>query len=111
MLDHILNNLQSAELINVEENSRIKNAELHKPFSLHWELKTLLYLGVVLLNIGLGYLIYQNIDTIGHAIIIGLISLICLACFGYAARNVPSFSLKELKSPTIYYDYAFYWVV
>ena len=106
MLDHILNNLQSAELINAEENKRIKNAELNKPFSLHWELKTLLYLGVVLLNIGLGYLIYQNIDTIGHAVIIGLISLICLVCFGYAARNVPSFSLKEVKSPTIYYDYA-----
>ena len=106
MLDHILNNLQSAELINAEENSRIKNVELNKSFSLHWELKTLLYLGVLLLNIGLGYLIYQNIDTIGHVVIIGLISLICLVCFGYAARNVPSFSLNAIKSPTIYYDYA-----
>ena len=106
MLDHILNNLQSAELIDAEEQKRIKNAELNKFFSLHWELKTLLYLGVVLLNIGLGYLIYQNIDTIGHAVIIGLISLICGVCFVYAARNVPSFSLNALKSPTIYYDYA-----
>lgn len=106
MIDHILNNLKSAELINSEELNTIKNAELNKPFSLHWELKTLLYLGVVLLNIGLGYLIYQNIDTIGHAVIIGLISLICIACFVYASRNALPFSLKELKSPTIYYDYA-----
>ena len=106
MLDQILNNLQSAELINAEENTHIKNAESNKLFSLHWELKTLLYLGVVLLNIGLGFLIYQNIDTIGHAVIIGLISLICVACFTYSARNVPFFSLKELKNPTIHYDYA-----
>jgi len=40
--------------------------ETGKPFSLHWELKTLLYLGVLLLNLGLGYLIYDNIDNIGH---------------------------------------------
>jgi hypothetical protein len=106
MLDHILDSLQSSELITADEQTRLKNAESNKPFSLHWELKTLLYLGVVLLNVGLGYLIYQHIDTIGHAVIIGLISLICLACFAYAAKNVASFSLKELKSPTIYFDYA-----
>jgi Predicted membrane protein (DUF2157) len=88
MLNHILNNLKSAELINSEE------------------LKTMLYLGVIMLNIGLGYLIYQHIDTIGHAVIIALISLICIGCFYYAARTTLPFSLKEIKSPTIYFDYA-----
>ncbi len=106
MLDHILDNLKAAELITADEQTRLKNAELNKPFSLHWELKTLLYLGVVLLNIGLGYLIYQHIDTIGHAVIIGVISLICLACFGYSAKKAAPFTLNALKSPTIYYDYA-----
>ena len=106
MLDHILDNLKSAELITADEETRLKNAEWNKPFSLHWELKALLYLGVLSLNIGLGYLIYQHIDTIGHAVIIGVIGLICLACFGYAAKNAAFFSLKELKSPTIYFDYA-----
>ena len=106
MLDHILDNLQSAELITADEQTRLRNAELSKPFSVHWELKTLLYLGVVLLNLGLGYLIYQHIDTIGHAVIIGLISLVCLASFGYAAKNVAPFTLNALKSPTIYFDYA-----
>ncbi len=106
MLDHILDSLKSAELITADEQMQLKNAELNKPFSVHWELKTLLYLGVMLLNIGLGYLIYQHIDTIGHAVIIGVISLICLTCFGYAAKKVAPFTLKELKSPTIYFDYA-----
>lgn len=106
MLDHILNSLKSSELITEEEQIRLKNAELNAPFSVHWELKTLLYLGVVLLNVGLGYLIYQNIDSIGHVVIIALISLVCIACFVYAARLVPPFTLKALKSPTIYYDYA-----
>jgi hypothetical protein len=106
MLDHILNNLKSAELITEEDRNRLKNAELNRPFSLHWELKTMLYLGVILLNVGLGYLIYQNIDTIGHVVIIALISLLCCGCFFYAARTTLPFSFEENKSPTLYFDYA-----
>jgi Predicted membrane protein (DUF2157) len=106
MLNHILDDLKSAELIDLEDESRIKNAELKQPFSVHWELKTLLYLGVVLLNIGLGFLIYQNIDTIGHIVIIGLISLLSCGCFFYAARTALPFSWGENKSPTPYFDYA-----
>ncbi len=105
MLNHILNQLKSAELINAEDALRIENAELNRPFSLHWELKTMLYLGVVLINIGLGFLIYQNIDTIGHAALIALICAICAACFYYSARNAAPFSLAENKSPTPYFDY------
>jgi Predicted membrane protein (DUF2157) len=106
MLNHILNDLKSAELIDSEEEIRIKNAERNAPFSVHWELKTLLYLGVVLLNIGLGFLIYQNIDTIGHALIIALIGLLSCGCFFYAARTAAPFSTDETKSPTPYFDYA-----
>jgi hypothetical protein len=106
MVNDILNQLKAANLIDSEDEMRIKNAESNKPFSIHWELKTMLYLGVILLNIGLGYLIYLNIDTIGHVAIIGLISLICGACFYYAARNAAPFSFKENKSPTPYFDYA-----
>ncbi len=106
MLNHILNQLKSAELMNSEEATTLKNAELNAPFFVHWELKTLLYLGVILLNVGLGYLIYQNIDTIGHVVIIALISLLCAACFFYAARTTLPFSLEEVKSPTLYFDYA-----
>jgi hypothetical protein len=106
MLDHILNNLKSAELITDEDQIRLKNAELNRPFSVHWELKTMLYLGVILLNVGLGYLIYQNIDTIGHVVIIALISLLCCGCFFYAARTTLPFSFGDNKSPTLYFDYA-----
>jgi hypothetical protein len=106
MIDHILTQLKSAAFLTAEEADRLKNAELNKPFSVHWELKTLLYLGVILLNIGLGYLIYQHMDTIGHAAIIAVISLICLGCFYYAARTAQPFSLNEIKSPTLYFDYA-----
>ncbi|MBC7774289.1 MAG: DUF2157 domain-containing protein [Phycisphaerae bacterium] len=105
MHEPILRNLLQQELIAPEDAEKIVLFESKKPFSLHWELKTLLYLGVLLLNIGLGFLIYENIDTIGHAVIIALIGAISAACFWYALRHRQPFSMGEVKSPTHFYDY------
>ncbi len=105
MHESILRNLLQQEIISPEEAEKITLFESKKPFSLHWELKSLLYLGVLLLNIGLGFLIYENIDTIGHVVIIVLIGVISTACFWYAVRHRKPFSKEEIKSPTPYYDY------
>ena len=51
-------------------------------FSLHTELRLLLYLSVLLFTSGIGILIYQNIDSIGHdAIIICLFLLITVSLY------------------------------
>ncbi len=105
MKKQLLQKLQQAELIDQHDVEKIELFESKKPFSLHWELKTLLYLGVLLLNIGLGVLIYENIDTIGHAVLIGLIGLVSAACFWYAIRRRKPFSLGTVESPTPFYDY------
>lgn len=105
MHEPILRHLRHQELLAPEEADKIAQFESTKPFSLHWELKTLLYLGVLLLNVGLGFLIYENIDSIGHAVIIMLIGAISAGCFWYALRHRQPFSLGEVKSPTPYYDY------
>lgn len=101
MLEHWL---EQASL-SPEEAEKIRLFETQKPFSLHWELKTLLYLGVLLLNAGLGYLIYDNIDHIGHAAIIAFIGAISAACFWYAFRHRKPFSTGEVESATPYFDY------
>ncbi|MEQ1744391.1 MAG: DUF2157 domain-containing protein [Saprospiraceae bacterium] len=105
MRQHILGNLLQKELLSPEDANRIGQFESGKPFSLHWELKTLLYLGVLLLNLGLGYIIYENIDTIGHSAIIALIGAVCVVCFWYAIRHRRPFTTGEAESPTPYYDY------
>ncbi|NUO00279.1 MAG: DUF2157 domain-containing protein [Saprospiraceae bacterium] len=101
MLDHWLEQADLAP----EESEKIRRFEAQKPFSLHWELKTLLYLGVLLLNAGLGYLIYDNIDQIGHAVIIAFIGAISAACFWYAFRHRKPFSPGVVESATPYFDY------
>ncbi|UYQ95028.1 DUF2157 domain-containing protein [Chitinophaga horti] len=83
----------------------VKTAEKHRLFSLHWELKTLLYLGVLLLSGGLGTLIYKNIDTIGHLAIIFLIAVISAGCFFYCFRQKRPFSWHKVLSPNVFFDY------
>jgi hypothetical protein len=43
--------------------------------SVHWELRTLLYLGVLLVTGGVGLLIKENLDRIGPAVIAAAIGL------------------------------------
>jgi hypothetical protein len=105
MHEPILHNLLQQELITPEDAEKIALFESKKPFSLHWELKTLLYLGVILLNVGLGFLIYENIDSIGHVALIVAIGAVSAGCLWYAIRHRKPFSFGEIKSPTPYYDY------
>lgn len=105
MHKQILQTLLDQEHIAADDVERIELFESKKPFSLHWELKTLLYLGVLLLNVGLGFLIYEHIDTIGHAVLIVLIGAVSAACFWYAIRHRQPFSKGAVKSATPFYDY------
>jgi hypothetical protein len=92
-------------LISDESFSKIKLNEEPGLFSVHWEIKTLLYLGVLLLTAGLGILIYENIDTIGHQFVLLLIALICIGCFAYCFKTHLPFSTDKVKSPNTSFDY------
>ena len=94
----LLQNLQQKGLISPEQSTVILDYEKNKPFSLHYELRMLLYLGITLLTGGLGVLIYQNLDTIGHEFIVALIGIITLACFTFAFWKRESFTWLEVKN-------------
>ncbi len=91
----------------ISDNSLQKVEELEKGrlFSLHWELKTLLYLGVTLLSGGLGILVYKNIDTIGHQAILAFIAVVCIGCFYYCRRKAAPFSADKVLPPDTFFDY------
>lgn len=97
--------LYNEGLLNSETLEKITEKHKNPLFSLHWELKTLLYLGVTLLSTGLGILIYKNIDTIGHQFILLFIAGICAACFVYCVKKRNPFSREKVKSPSSFYDY------
>lgn len=97
--------LHEEGLISDPSFRKIQHEEKERLFSVHWELKTLLYLGVLLLSGGLGILIYENIDTIGHQVILFLIAALCAGCFYYCERNKLSFSRKKVEAPNSFFDY------
>lgn len=102
---HLFDKLQEQGLVSPTSAEKVRIISANKLFSLHWELKTLLYLGVLLLSGGLGILIYKNIDTIGHQAILALIALISAGCFAYCIRQKLPFSWNKVSAPNGFFDY------
>lgn len=88
-----------------ESLQKIKARSSGKLFSLYWELKIALYLGVLLVSCGLGILVYKNIDTIGHQVILFFIAAVCAGCFLYCFKKKISYSNARVLSPDPYFDY------
>jgi len=84
---------------------KVQAVENNRLFSLHWELKTLLYLGIILLSGGLGVLVYRNIDTIGHQAVLAFIALVCAGCYFYCFRSKNPWSPGKVPAPNPFFDY------
>ncbi|HJS01754.1 MAG TPA: DUF2157 domain-containing protein [Flavobacterium sp.] len=93
------------ELITKEQYSEISNYRSLNIFSLNIELKLFLYLSVVLFTSGIGILIYENIDTIGHSILIGLVLIVTVICYYFSFKKAPQFqkTQTEFESPVMEY--------
>lgn len=92
-------------LISEEEFSQINAYRKHGIFSLHNELRALLYLSVTLFTSGIGILIYQNIDTIGHQVLLGLLFLTIVVCYYFCFKNAPKFEKYQTEFTNSLYDY------
>lgn len=92
-------------LISESSFQKIKTADSDKMFSLNFELKSMLYAGVLLLAGGLGIAIYKNIDAIGHMAVILFIAAVSAACFIYCYRKRTPFAIEKVNSPNIFFDY------
>ena len=102
---HLLPDLLAAGLLTPAQAAAIAEDERTRPFSLHYELRTLLYLGVTLLAGGVGVLVYQHLDSIGHGVIIAGIALAMSAAFAYAERHRAAFTWGEAPRTRIAADY------
>ena len=101
----LLAQLTAAGLLPPAQAEAIAADERTRPFSLHYELRALLYLGSVLLVGGLGVLIYENRDSLGQEVITALITGLMAASFAYAARHRPAFTWGEAPRTSIAADY------
>src|SRR4051812_41304045 len=87
------------------ELEQIEHYESSKLFSLHWELRTILYAGILLLTSCIGILVYKNIDTIGHQTILAAIALAIGGCFYYLLKYKQPYRNGEVKNVSPLFDY------
>ena len=101
-----LNELRQAGILSPEQADKIAKIEQSRPFSLHWELRATLYVGILLLSTGLGLLVYDNFDRIGHGALLTVMALACAGCFTFVWFNRPAWTNEQTKSRSTFGDYA-----
>lgn len=97
--------LYSKGLLSEASFDKLSQPQRPPDLSVHWEVRTLLYIGVVLLTGGLGLAVYENIDTIGHTAVLTLIGLIAGGCFFYCFKTTKPFSRDKVNAPNAWFDY------
>ena len=98
--------LLKENLIDENQFQHLNEVAEKQKFSVFYELRTLLYLGVLLFTSGVALLIYTNLGEFGHYIALLAISVICILSFKYVLEKEISFSNQKIDAPTPYYDYA-----
>jgi hypothetical protein len=105
MTNEIPNDLFQKNFITEDQYKKIDLITSGRIISVFYELRSLLYLGVMLLSTGAGILIYENIGEIGHIISICALTILMLVCFWYSFKHTVPYTNEQVKSPTPYYDY------
>lgn len=100
-----LADLREKNFITEAQYQRIHAITSGKIVSVFYELRTLLYLGILLFTSGIGLLIYQNIGQLGHVLSLIALGAGTLACFGYVVVKRVPYTHAQAVAPSSYYDY------
>lgn len=102
---HMLDELRSKNLITQQQYDSLEPIVTQKVVSVFYELRTLLYLGVMLFTTGMGILIYKNIGELGHLLSIIVLFVLTGVCFWYSFKHAAPYSHEKTEAPTPYFDY------
>ena len=103
--EDIARELFEKKVISGEQFADVKAYRSLGIFSLHNELQFLLYASVLLFTSGAGILIYQNIDTIGHTIILAILLALSAVCFYFSFKKTKGFRKEEADFENPLYNY------
>ena len=105
-LSVLLSEWQKSQLISDGQREQLETHERNRPVSVYILLRSLLYTGLLLFTSGAGFLIYNNIDTIGHDALIALLALMTGGCFYYVYRHSLPFSKGMVEPDAKFFDFA-----
>jgi hypothetical protein len=88
-----------------EKAVRLLRVARRELVSVRWELRLLLYGGVLGIASGVGLLVKESLDRIGPAAIAVGIGAAAAGCLAWVVRTAPPFSWAEVPSPNLAFDY------
>lgn len=97
--------LAAEKLLTDSQMKSIKEYQALGIFSIHNELRFLLYLAVLAFTAGVGVIIYKNIDSIGHIAILSLLFAIVGVGFYFCFKKAKGFHKGEVFFDNPIYDY------
>lgn len=104
-MNKVFDLLLSKNFINKEQHHAIAEYQKLQLFSIRNELLFLIYISILLFTTGVGVIIYKNIDTIGHTILLILLAIATAVSFYFCYKKSESFSKGEVKFENPLYDY------
>jgi len=83
-LEPELTDLRERGALSTETAERLISLERREVFSIHYELRALLYLAVTLIITGVGLYLKNNLDRIGPVVLILIIAAAAAGCYSFA---------------------------
>ena len=103
--ERIANELLQQNLISSQQLADVKAYRSLGIFSVYNELQFGLYASILLFTSGTGMLIYNNIDTIGHSIVLVILFALAAASFYFSFKNSKGFRKEETNFENPVYNY------
>jgi hypothetical protein len=103
--EELVQKLLEKKFISYEQFGEIKKYNALGIFSLNYELRFFLYLAVLFFTSGVGVLIYENIDSIGHNAIITALFVLTGLCFYFCFKKAKGFRKEEVLFENPVFDY------
>lgn len=98
--------LRAKELITAQQSSHLFRVARRELVSVRFELRVLLYAGVLLIASGAGLFLKENHERIGPVVLVSLFALASAACLAHTFRRSRPFSWEKSPVSSIATDYA-----
>ena len=100
-----LDELKDRTFLSEEQHRYLHAIFSRRLVSVYYELRIILYLGIMLFTTGAGILVYMNIGDVGHVVAIIILTALMILCLRYAFNFARPYDHEKVQPATPYYDY------
>ena len=104
-MENIYEELFRRNLISEKQHDFLEAIRTNKIISVYYELRLILYLGIMMFTGGVGYFAWQNMGEIGHLLAMFLIASSIVVGFYFIQKFAKPYSNQSVNVNLVYFDY------